>query len=121
MSKLSNMENRCQNTLDRTLAFLDTALEMRDDMTDSTTPNRHFLHTKSIIIGKVDQLCMQVHDVCNGQPQLEDYDVICVLQRMSRIKSGILAIAELGCAVNWAAFNQAMTAGFQFLDIYDAA
>jgi len=111
------MASSTQDALDETIAFLDTALEMREDMGAVVIPYRHMQSTKNIILSKIRQLCLQIHLVFAAvQLQPTEMQVIQWLQRMTAIKAQLTSAFEVFVDVDWTIFERAMTAGFHFLE-----
>jgi len=103
------------DALDETIAFLDTALEMREDMGAVVTPYRHMQSTKRIVLCKIRQLCLQmVFAAVHSQPT--EMQVMQWLQRMMAIKVQLTSAFEVFVDVDWTMFERAMAAGFRFLE-----
>ncbi len=103
------------DTLDETIAFLDTALEMREDMGAVVTPYRHMRSTKRIVLCKIEQLCRQmVFAAVHSQPT--EMQVMQWLQRIMAIKVQLASAFEVFADVDWPLFERAMGAGFRFLE-----
>jgi len=108
------MVSSTHDALDETIAFLDTALEMRDDMGAVVTPYQHMQSTKKIVLSKIKQLCLQVFAAVHTQPT--EMQVIQWLQRMMAIKAQLTSAFEVFVDVDWTMYERATTAGFRFLE-----
>ena len=102
--------------LDESIAFLDTALEMRKQMAPDATSGEHLRSNKRIILKKVSNLCTYIRMVCDGQINPTELDVVNYLQRMTAIKVQLVSMAEMHCEIDWVQFDQAMSAGYEFLE-----
>ena len=102
--------------LDETIAFLDTALEIRKQMAPDAASGEHIRSNKRIILKKVSSLCTYIRMVCDGPINPTDLDVVNYLQRMTAIKVQLVSIPEVHLEIDWARFDQAMSAGYEFLE-----
>ena len=102
--------------LDESIAFLDTALEMRKQMAPDATSGEHLRSNKRIILKKVSNLCTYIRMVCDGLINPTELDVVNYLQRMTAIKVELVSMAEVHHEIDWVHFDQAMSAGYEFLE-----
>lgn len=103
------------DALDETIAFLDTALEMRDDMGAVRIPYRHMRSTKRIVLSKIRLLCRQMmFAVVHSQPT--EMQVMQWLQRTMAIKVQLTSAIEVFVEVDWPMFERAISAGLRFLE-----
>ena len=110
------MPNFIRQEIDGVIEILEMALDMRKNMAAVATSKEHIQSTKTIILSKVKQLWELMHTVNNIVPKATELEVIAWLDRIMVIKIDLHSIAEVFYEVKWAAFDEAMTAGYKYLE-----
>ncbi|KAL8828116.1 MAG: hypothetical protein Q9191_002781 [Dirinaria sp. TL-2023a] len=99
--------------IDDLFEVLETAFNLRMKMKGVITPREHTQAIQSIISKKVGRLCELLRSTSEAKPAPSEPEIIAYLHRMQEVKIDLHTIPEVFQDVDWAKFDEAMSAAFK--------